>query len=64
MHIIERLTKEINTVKTETKTPIITPQPEDSIKWWQQPLRFGIWVIVIMVLIYAAEKLYKNVKQP
>jgi hypothetical protein len=63
MHIIERLTKEINTVKTETKTPIITPQPEDSIKWWQWPIIVLLWCICAIAIVAAVLLTYKLLKK-
>jgi hypothetical protein len=63
MHIIERLTKEINTVKTETKTPIIMPQPEPSIKWWQWPLIVLLWSVCAIAIVAGGILTYKFVKK-
>lgn len=64
MHVVERLTREIERTRSEVITPVFDPEPpkETGLKWWQKPLSFAFWVLVIMILIYIAEKLYKNTK--
>jgi hypothetical protein len=59
MHVIERLTKEIETIKTETKTTIIQPEKE-SLRWWQKTLNALLWALVIFTLITIIHKLWKH----
>lgn len=57
---VDKLYRIIETTKSETV--IIQPEPEKAekkLRWWQEPISYGLWVLIIMVLIWIANKIWK-----